>query len=169
MLRRSLPRSLPAGAVGVVKMRWQSRSPADRCWWPLPPAVCRGKAGYTLLEVMVAVAIIAIALTALLGSQGQSVSLAGEAQLATTAPLLAQAKMAELAVSGEERGGVSVGEGDFGDDFPGYRWMVTRRDLSADVAADCREFLQGVDVVVTWGTPVRYRYQLTSSLFVAPE
>jgi general secretion pathway protein I len=49
--------------------------------------------GFTLLEVMVAIALIAIALTAVLGSQSQSVSLAGEARFNTTATLLAQSKI----------------------------------------------------------------------------
>jgi prepilin-type N-terminal cleavage/methylation domain-containing protein len=60
--------------------------------------------GFTLLEVMVAMSIIAIALTAVLGSQSQSVSLASEAKFNTTAPLLAQSKIGiDLKVSwGEE-------------------------------------------------------------------
>jgi general secretion pathway protein I len=54
---------------------------------------CRG---FTLLEVMVALAVIAIGLTALLGSHSQSVSLATEAKFNTTVALLAQQKMTEL-------------------------------------------------------------------------
>ena len=47
--------------------------------------------GFTLLEVMVAMAIIAIAMTAVLNSQSQSISLASEAKFSTTAALLARA------------------------------------------------------------------------------
>lgn len=77
--------------------------------------------------------------------------------------------MAELAVAVGQQGVLGGDEGDFGDDFPGFRWQVTRRDLPASIAAGCGDFLQGVDVVVTWGTPVRYRYELTSYLFVSPK
>jgi general secretion pathway protein I len=52
--------------------------------------------GFTLLEVMVAMAIIAIAMTAVLNSQSQSISLASEAKFSTTATLLAQMKIAEM-------------------------------------------------------------------------
>jgi general secretion pathway protein I len=45
--------------------------------------------GFTLLEVMIAVALIAIALTTLLGSQSQSVSFANSAKFETMAALLA--------------------------------------------------------------------------------
>ena len=55
-----------------------------------------GTSGFTLLEVMVAMAIIAIALTAVLGSQSKSLSLASEAKFSTTVALLAQSKMAEI-------------------------------------------------------------------------
>ena len=44
----------------------------------------RDGAGFTLLEVMIAVAIIAIALMAVLGSQTQGLSLAGESRFNRT-------------------------------------------------------------------------------------
>ena len=56
----------------------------------------RENSGFTLLEVMIAMAIIAIALVAVFGSQSQSLSLANEAKFSTTAALLAQSKMAEI-------------------------------------------------------------------------
>ena len=80
------------------------------------------RCGFTLLEVMVAMAIIAIALTAVLGSQSQSVSLASEARFNTTASLLARAKMAEMeAMEAED---LAFDSGDFGEDFPGYMWKM---------------------------------------------
>lgn len=85
-------------------------------------------AGFTLLEVMIATAIIAIALVAALGSQSQSVSLAAEAKFATTVAFLAQKKMAELEV--DDPKDLSSDAGDFGDDFPGYRWESEVEDIS---------------------------------------
>jgi type II secretion system protein I len=58
--------------------------------------------GFTLLEVMIAVALIAIALTTLLGSQSQSVSFANSAKFETTAALLAQSKMSEMILQGPD-------------------------------------------------------------------
>ncbi len=84
--------------------------------------------GFTLLEVMIATAIIAIALVAALGSQSQSVSLANEAKFATTVAFLAQKKMAELEAEDPKR--LRSDSGDFGEDFPGYRWESEVDDAS---------------------------------------
>ena len=82
--------------------------------------------GFTLLEVMVAIAVIAIALTAALGSQSQSLSIASEAKFYTTATLLARQKMAEIDAGYLED--LSTDSGDFGEEFPNYRWEMTVND-----------------------------------------
>jgi general secretion pathway protein I len=51
---------------------------------------------FTLLEVMVAVAILAVALTAIFGSEAGAVHVAARARNTTTATLLARCKMAEI-------------------------------------------------------------------------
>ena len=79
--------------------------------------------GFTLLEVMISVAIIAIALTALLGSQSQSVSYANSAKFETMAALLAQKKMSEMVI--QDPASLTSANGDFGDDYPGYTWEAT--------------------------------------------
>ena len=73
--------------------------------------------GFTLLEVMIAVALIAIALVTLLGSQSQSVSFANTAKFETMAALLAQSKMSEMTIQGADS--LSSDSGNFGDDYPG--------------------------------------------------
>jgi general secretion pathway protein I len=78
--------------------------------------------GFTLLEVMVAVSIIAIALVAALGAQSQGVTLANESKFVTTAAYLVQSKLAELeAIDPDE---LRSDSGDFGDDYPGYSWKT---------------------------------------------
>jgi general secretion pathway protein I len=82
--------------------------------------------GFTLLEVMVAVAILAMALVAALGSQSQGISLANRAKFSTTGAFLAQAKMAQIeAIAPDE---LTSDSGDFGDDFPGYNWKTEVAD-----------------------------------------
>lgn len=128
-------------------------------------ALCRKRfsAGFTLLEVMIAVAVIAIALVALLGSQARSLGRAGETTFNTIAPMLASAKLAEL------EGGLVVpadGEGDFAPNRPEYRWRVSIRDPFDGR----REPLPGLAaqvfrvevVVIREGTP--FSYNLTSYL-----
>ena len=104
--------------------------------------------GFTLLEVMIAVALIAIALTTLLGSQSQSVSFANSAKFETMAALLAQGKMSEIALQQETPASDS---GDFGDEYPGYAWEVEVSDISIEGVDNISDYLKQVDLTVTWG------------------
>ena len=105
--------------------------------------------GFTLLEVMIAVALIAIALTTLLGSQSQSVSFANSAKFETMAALLAQSKMSEITV--QEPGELTNDSGDFGDDYPGYAWEVNVSDIVIAGMDKISDYLKQVDLTVTWG------------------
>jgi type II secretion system protein I len=79
-------------------------------------------AGFTLLEVMVAMAVLAIALVGVYQLQSQSISLATESRFKTSAALLAQSKMADV----ENVALLSnhTEEGDFGADYPQYSWRL---------------------------------------------
>jgi general secretion pathway protein I len=105
--------------------------------------------GFTLLEVLIAVALIAIALTTLLGSQSQSVSFANSAKFETMAALLAQSKMSEIAV--QDKDSLVSDSGDFGDDYPGYTWDVTVSDITIGEIYDISDYLKQIDLTVTWG------------------
>lgn len=99
--------------------------------------------------MMVAVALIAIALTTLLGSQSQSVSFANSAKFETMAALLAQSKMSEIEMQGKDT--LAGGSGDFGDDYPGYAWEVTVSDIAIGEVFAISDYLKQVDLTVTWG------------------
>ena len=114
-----------------------------------------GNRGFTLLEVMVAVALIAIALTALLGSQSQSVSFANSSKFETMAALLAQDKMSEIVL--REGGDLSSDSGDFGEDYPGYAWSATVSDVSIPGEEVLSDYLKQIDLTVTWGV---FSYEL---------
>ncbi|HOD29150.1 MAG TPA: type II secretion system minor pseudopilin GspI [Syntrophales bacterium] len=86
--------------------------------------------GFTLLEVMIAMAILAIALVAAFQSQSQSISMSGQARFLTTASLLAQGKMAELEALRPES--VANDSGDFGEDYPDYAWQVEVADTGQE-------------------------------------
>jgi general secretion pathway protein I len=119
--------------------------------------------GFTLLEVMVAIAIIAIALTAVLGSQSQSVSLASEARFDTTAALLAQSKMAETHI--EDLEDLSTDSGDFGEDFPGYTWQLSVSDVMFDRPENVSDHLKQIDLTISWGEDEQYQYGLRQYRF----
>ena len=85
-----------------------------------------GAAGFTLLEVLIAMTILAITLVALSRSQSQSVSVSGESRAMTTLCLLANAKMAETETQESLTGTTQTGE--FGTDFPNYARQVKVSD-----------------------------------------
>ena len=114
--------------------------------------------GFTLLEVMVSLSIIAIALTVLLTSQSQSLSLASEAKFNTTAPLLAQSKVAEINIMSEED--LYSGSGDFGEAFPGYYWEMEINTASLPDLETYAEYLKQIDLVVYFGDERKYQYGL---------
>lgn len=87
--------------------------------------------GFTLIEVMIAMAILAIALVTIFQSQSQSISMTGNSRFLTTASLLAQGKMAEVEMIDMKN--VRTDSGDFGDGFPGYSWRMEVKDTDLDV------------------------------------
>lgn len=105
--------------------------------------------GFTLLEVMIAIAVLAISLTVIYGSQSQSVSLATESKFNTAASLLLNLKVAEL-----ESGIIDLraDEGDFGD-HPDFRWKieVDDADLSdSRFAEELDRSLKRARITVSW-------------------
>jgi len=81
-----------------------------------------GARGFTLLEVLVAVAILAIAMVAILKANVQSLDTLTKSRETSTASLLAASKLAEI----EAAGVVNWNDlrGDFGEDYPDYIWEV---------------------------------------------
>jgi type II secretion system protein I len=86
------------------------------------PGGSRSHAGFTLLEVLVAVAILAIAMVAILKANVQSLDTLTKSRETSTGSLLAASKLAEI----EAVGVVNWSElrGDFGEDYPDYIWEV---------------------------------------------
>ena len=94
--------------------------------WTLDPGPFAKRAasrqGFTLLEVMIAMAILATVLVTVFHSQSQSIAMANESRAMTTLALLAQSRMAE--VEGQQNLSTGQTSGKFGDDFPDYSWTV---------------------------------------------
>lgn len=80
--------------------------------------------GFTLIEVLIALVILSITFVWLLSAHGQAIDMAARARFLTTATLLAQERIAQVASHQTQ---VSSGErtGDFGDDYPGYSYVET--------------------------------------------
>jgi general secretion pathway protein I len=84
--------------------------------------VVNGEDGFTLLEVMIAVAIVAISIVALMGSQLQSVSMADIAKFNITASLLAQQKISELELI--DFSTLTTESGEFDVPFDNYQYQL---------------------------------------------
>ncbi|MGB9498427.1 MAG: type II secretion system minor pseudopilin GspI [Dissulfuribacterales bacterium] len=109
--------------------------------------------GFTLLEVMVALSIIAIVLVSIMRLQGQTIFMNETIRFYTIAPLLAQSKMAEI--SEDPLAGISD-SGDFGTDFSGYTWEAQISDLNIDVP-ECPEIkLKKVDIIVKLNNDLKF-------------
>ena len=115
--------------------------------------------GFTLLEVMIALAVISIALVALLGSQSQGLSLANESRFNTTASLLAQGKMAEFEAI-TDRQDLGSDSGNFGDEFPDYAWEVSVDDVTIENVGKISDRLKRIDLKVRYIPDSRYRCEL---------
>lgn len=86
----------------------------------------KNQTGFTLLEVMIAMAILAVALVGVFQLQSQSISMAGESRFMTTASLLAQSKMADIET--DPALGNRSQKGDFAPDYPEYAWTIQVTD-----------------------------------------
>lgn len=85
--------------------------------------------GFTLLEVMIAVAILAIALVSLLGSQSQSIDYSIDAEFDAVAALLTRQRLAEIRL--EDFDQINNDSGQFGEKFAWYRWETEVKLLDA--------------------------------------
>jgi general secretion pathway protein I len=104
------------------------------------------RSGFTLLEVVVALAVLAIALVALLTLRNRDVALQAHARHLVTATSLARAKLEELSrVAGADQGETS---GDFGEHYPGYVW---KREEQPTLVPEWLE----MKVTVNWPEGVR--------------
>ena len=99
-----------------------------------------------MLEVMVALAIMAIVLVAVYRMHSQTLSMAAAARFQTEAPLLAQRKMAQIELIGESIGPDS---GDFGEEFPGYQWTVEVGDVVSEALGEVSQDLKRIDLTVS--------------------
>ena len=115
-----------------------------------------GAAGFTLLEVLVAVAIVAIALVAFMGLHLHSLDDTIRAQDLTTAVLLAQGKLAtmgEFPDTGETQGKFE------GPELERFQWAtaVTERTLD-DLGGGKPVTVRHLEVTVRWADGQQLRH-----------
>lgn len=110
--------------------------------------------GFTLLEVMIAVAVLALALPILLGLRNRDMQMIERSRMLTTATLLAQEKVFETALQdyppiGEQRGEFTTPPPGYAfnpsgtDRAPGFRWTRI-------VGPTAFEYIRDVRIRVSW-------------------
>jgi len=111
-------------------------------------SINRRSVGFTLLEVMVAMAIMAIVLVSVYRMHSQTLAMNTANRFYTQAPMLGQSKLAQLEIGSSE---IIAGDaGDFGDKFPGYSWNVTVEEVALEALGEVANDFKRIDLTVSF-------------------
>jgi general secretion pathway protein I len=99
------------------------------------------------MEVLVALAVLAIALTSVYRLQGQTFMMSASAQFYCQAPQLARMKLSEVEI--EKFKDISGGNGDFGENYPGYKWSLNVEELPSDLITSQQYHLARIEISVS--------------------
>jgi general secretion pathway protein I len=122
----------------------------------------QGEAGFTLLEVMVALAVVAIALLAVYRMHSQTLFMDTRGRFDTTAAMLAREKLADIDTSKLQD--LTSDSGDFGEDYPGYGWQIESEDVTSDLFKKDGPVLKRITLTISLNgdesqfTVTTYRY-----------
>jgi general secretion pathway protein I len=108
----------------------------------------RPAGGFTLLEVMVALAVMSIVLVSVYRMHSQSLSMNATARFYTVAPMLAQGKLAELTAFSPNA--FIEDSGNFGEGFEGYTWKSSEVDVTSEVLGEVAEDLKRIEITVSY-------------------
>lgn len=106
--------------------------------------------GFTLLEVMVAISIMAIVLVAVYKLHSQTITMSNSARFYTTAPLLAQRILAEYELKSIDD--LTSNSGNFEDEFSEFSWNVTVEDVESELLGDIAKNLKQINVSISHTT-----------------
>jgi general secretion pathway protein I len=119
--------------------------------------IIRFQQGFTLIEIMAAISIIAIVLVSVYKLHAQTIAMNSEIRFYATAPMLAQKKMAEI--ESKSRQDISDESGDFGEQFPNYSFNIAINDVESRELGNVAENLKRIDITVSFNND-EYTYDL---------
>ncbi|MDL1967199.1 MAG: prepilin-type N-terminal cleavage/methylation domain-containing protein [Deltaproteobacteria bacterium] len=102
--------------------------------------------GFSLLEILLAMSIIAIVFLTIFKMHKQTISINYAVKFYTIAPILAHNKIEKLELSSGYKSAYDSGE--FGDNYPGYRYNVSINDADSEFLGDVAGDLKKIDVTV---------------------
>ncbi len=106
----------------------------------------KSRSGFTLLEIMIALAVVSISFVVLLGLRNRDIVLAEYSRHITVSTLLARQKITEVSVEGFPDLGSS--DGGFGETYPEFKWRQEVRQTPFDVVRE-------LELSVVWKEGVR--------------
>jgi type II secretory pathway pseudopilin PulG len=120
---------------------------------------CGRLGGFTFVELLATVVLIAIIMPVAMRSIGLCTQLAGQSRRQIEAASLAKAKLTELTITQDWRNGNQ--RGDFGTDWAGYEWEAAVTNWTDST-------VQQIDLTVSWRSAGRER-RLTLTTLARPE
>lgn len=109
------------------------------------------------MEVLVALAVLAIALTSIYRLQGQTFIMSARARFYSQAPQLARMKLSETEI--QKFKDIASGNGDFGEDYPGYSWSLSVEELPSDLITSQQYHLARIEITVSNNDENTYQLQ----------
>lgn len=107
----------------------------------------RSSTGFTLLEIMVAISIIAIVLVSVYRMHAQTISMNFISRFQTTAPMLAKKILTEIETKPVDD--MADDSGDFGKEFSGYKWQVSVKEVESEALGEIVKDLRQIEVTVS--------------------
>jgi general secretion pathway protein I len=104
-------------------------------------------AGFTLLEILISLSVLAIALSAIWKLHSQTLSMNEMIRFRTLSPFLAQQKLAELEMQPDLN--MVSNQGDFGPDYPAYIWKFTVEPIQSNEWKKMNTDFHRLDLVIT--------------------
>ncbi len=116
-------------------------------------------AGFTLLEVMVAMSVVAIALTAIYRMYSQTLFMDARGRFDTVAVMLARAKLADL--QGAALADLTDENGAFDEAGTGYTWQIQSEPVTSDLFNEDGPILKRFTITIA-STADASRFTLTT-------
>lgn len=111
-----------------------------------PPSTGQPSAGFTLMEVVVALSVVAIALLAIYRMHTQTLFMDERGRFDSVAVMLARQKLAEMETADPTE---MIGDsGDFGSDHPGYTWKIETEEVLSDLIRDDGPVLRKIRLTI---------------------
>jgi prepilin-type N-terminal cleavage/methylation domain-containing protein len=111
--------------------------------------------GFTFIELLATVVLLGIIMPVAMQSIALCTRLGGQSRRKIEAASLARTKLTELTCTGDWQGGEK--SGDFGEDWPGYRWDVVVSSWTDSTVSE-------LELTVTWQSQGRERSVVFTTL-----